>query len=390
MDIYACRGLAKLKPSAKKAIDEGLEERTKLGLEVPENIDLVIQWCGTQNCDGSAFVSGEEQTVIINALPNVRDNFTNSLFSNYEDVTTFFSLVSDFIGRPGNDPQVLRFLREPKKCVDEYYALQKDPKVVEEFLTERGSTWEDYRNFVVNNAKPVRIMLTSLRKSLLEHWEQTDLNWLRHEIDHLDFMYNSELWKIKTRNGMRANKAETQFYEKKTKANSRQLAAAKTQALHSTLEVVTLLEIRAHFFDWVRGGDWTPEAIEKGATFAANSFTSSYATRGLMDDILQGIMPQHWSDGKMDAATSNMVHKVALMQAGQAIHRRYRVDLQDANVALSSKILCHEIPAWQATFVKYGEIASRACAKAFKEDRSRFAAANKAKTFDDYVATLSA
>jgi len=389
MNITAPRGLARLKPKVVREINRALEERIALGLEAPKNVEACVQWCGVQSAAGAASYKEGKGVIYVHALQSARKHLKGKFLHYANDVETFFATVSDFLEKPGDDNAVLECMRRPKAAIDALYKQLKDPKENDEFLQARGTSWEEYRTYIVNNTQPIKYMLRDLTKEVVGVWAETDLRWVRHEADHLDFMEQTYLWKKQSGLRSRVGWAEKQLAKNDTKANSNQLAIGKAALLEGDLEATTLLEIRAHFFDWINGGEWTPENIQLGAAHAANNFLICYARSVLVERIVGSIVSQYWAQGGMDSTTSNLVHKHALLQAGSDSHKRYVVDISKANSKVSREILTEHIPAWQSRFARNGEIAAEACAKAFTEDTSRFAKANKAKNFGEYVKIIS-
>lgn len=375
--------LSDLEFAVRKELDKVEEERSDLGLSYPEDYHFSVNYYEMEGALAQAFISTIGPFMSINVLMATYSHLDAEDQNKCADLLGYFDLVRDFL--PGySENAIIDLMGNPKEFMDSLESRIPKEGLVEfkDFFMRRGMPYDAYREFAIENAPKFNDILKHLLPKIKSIFYNLDFSSLRHEMDHLDF-FSSPLYSRYNQLRKENQDLMINWQQEKTQESSEKYADSNLVVLDAQSRVLTLLEIRALFFNFVNVGEFgnmNPEVSKK----VFNYFDQGYIKNSTAESILEPLVSDSHRKWEMNQETSNyLFHKVNTARQSPTA-ARYVVNKGEVNMQLANSILSR-VEEWQEIFRTNARQASEVIGQAFLRNPSALSHANKAKTFQEYL-----
>ncbi len=378
--------LADLEVILDREIDKAKKERIEMGLSLPPAFKRSIHYYFQQGAYAQALYTDSGPKIGVNVLTSCRDHLPKEDKYKVDTIMEYFDIARDMLSTHENN--ILWLIESPDVALE---AFEKEFPSLEAFAEfkafykERGRSYEESKAFLMGEAPLIKILLGEMLPKLKDAFEGANIiSSLRHELDHCDFFSSpiiTEYAKVKEH----ADNLSYKFKVEKDISVAKEYAAAKMRLLDVSLKADTLLETRALFFNYVKQGEWETADIKDVKEQVYHHFDIVYIQKMFPENILDKFASKSWSEGEMDRQTSNYLLYTVNKEAGSPNIWRYSFEESLVNKPVAEKILA-EIKRIQKTLRQYAKTAIDAVGDAYKNNPSKLAEANKAKTFEEYIA----
>ncbi|MBW3012342.1 hypothetical protein KY311_04100 [Candidatus Woesearchaeota archaeon] len=393
MEIKAAWGLGKLKPKVKHDLEKVLHERRRLGLGVPENVEVRINYYNDDcNAAAKAFLEGDTPVVDVNVLNTQAASFSDAeCDKGTEGIKLYFSLSREIFG-DYDEEWILEAMKHPVNTIEafeEELGPRKLARLKRDF-NERGKKYSKSKFNAIKFAKPVRRMFRELKPKIDEKFlgiRVSDTE-LRHEVDHIDFMQSKIAKKL---DALVEKEAKLRRLVKNGETKYvAELHKTQTALLRAGSEENVIAEIRALFFDQVPMNRWAGRDYERLEATVYEKFDEMYMNGPLTQEILETLIAMRITVPEFSKDTENYVRRMVHISTCQPEEAaKYRPDAGKINYPTAKEILRKELPFWQSEYEINAMIAAIAVSRALEEDSSRLKRADEtAETFKDYILVL--
>ncbi len=384
MQVSTPKGYEELGEVVEAELQKVLDERAELGLSVPEDFSVGLNFYYSQKAFASAFYASPPG-ICLNILPMVQRVLKREDAEKIITINQYFDTLRDLLGEKSGEEHIVQLLEHPVRTIKMFEKrLGANFDAYKHAFEANGTPYKEYRRAAVRNAKCIRMLLDGLKPVLLDSFPKVDFSSLRHEMDHVD-LFSSPMYARFISMEKRAYDLLRKWQFIQSPAVSKEYAKAHLEKLAVASEVLTLMEIRALFFNSIAPSGWKHADFEKVKKKVYGEFADGYVEGEYPEKILDAIVCNAWSHGKMDKMTSNYLFEIVNRQRGSINQMRYVVKLDEVNYDVASQILYIELPLWKARFAANGLAAVEAVGNAYRDDPKRLAAANKAETFKEFL-----
>lgn len=385
MEVKANKGFEEIKPRVESELEKTLEERGKLGLSVPQSCDVFIGFYDSQNVNAQTIFGDYNHMIKINVAPCVSGNLGKDDRNDLKEIMKYFDFVKDMFS-VNDEESVFAFIKNPDKTIKEFeYSFSKgDFERHKKFLEERGTMYEEYKEGTKKNAGIVRNTLRNLWPKIIKSFKDSEMSFLRHEIDHVDF-FNSPVYFNHVKKSKEVNDLGMKWAIKGDQKSSREYAQANLELLDSMSKIDPLLETRALFFDYVNPGEWGKVNFNEKKQKVRERFISDYVENGFSGSILHKIISPEWSKGRMNRQTSNHLFKTVYRRMNSTKASRYKVEPEEVDYGLANKILYKDLPEKKLEFAENANTSAEVIGDVYRDNPSKFKEARNARSFNEYL-----
>jgi len=384
MKVYTHKELEELIPKVESELEKVLEEREKLGLSIPKDYQIFLNFYNAEGADATAQKTDKGSIISVNALKTVAYQFKGKEEEKLVKLANYFDITRTFLGHENWIFSIIHNPEETMKNFEQAFKSEKALQAYKEGFKTRGRTYEEYKQFASENAEPAKKALYELLPKIKDAFKKADLS-LRHEIDHADF-FNSQIYSDSYTKLKRSKELQYRLHTLGDKSVSKEYAKANMETLKSKIETEPIIEPRAFFFDYIKPDEWDKTNYEEVKKKIFGKFLL-YIEHVFPRDILDTLVSQKWSKGEMDTATSMFLFYTVNNQMQSANSAAYVVQPEKVNYKTANQILFKEIPEWKLKLAKNAEKTIEAIGQAYKEKPSRLKQANEAKTFEEFINT---
>jgi hypothetical protein len=365
MEIKARQELMPFVPKVRTSLEAAIAERRELGLSVPEN--LRVEVCFYHDESASASVGLYEDLVprltvnvgpiLLGKLKEPEHTKLCELIKFFDAVRPYLRFEEDIFAAIKNPMAAIRDIRQ--KIGDEEFARYED------MFDKIGKGARTYRRFTTNFSKHMRRYFREIVPSMIEGFEQVDLNILRHELDHADIVTSTlnrkYLDSVVGREEIHSGKSESATLE-----NYAQSCHEHLEAMITALPVV---EMRAMFFDFIPIGRFRESNLDEVGEKILNRFSKEYICDFYIERMAEDIIAPYWARGEMDRQTSNFLFRSIHTSAQSSKRFAYTFDPKKVNFTLAKRIT-EEIRDVQSRMYAVSREVIRALVRGYKEDPS--------------------
>jgi len=387
MEIKAAWGLGKLKQKVKHDLEKVLGERRKLGLAVPEDVEVRLRYSSNNSEFAFACLENLVPVITINLLQSTAQRFKGEEKDALNTLSWYFDITRHILD---DDNEVLAAMRHPVKviCSYENSVGKKELQSIKQDLEDNGRKYSSEKNQIIKNAKKARKIFRKIKPKIERRFAKLSMSEssLRHEIDHAAFFKSaidtnyrenveSEL--------MLSDIAEQESYE--------QLAKIQNKMLTLSTERDVLIESRALFFDCIPFNHWELVDYEKVKKKVYSFFQYNYIESVIPAEVILPAMISKYAVKKaFTAETAEYLKKLVYFQAGDICKAKdivIKTPGVDFNIA--NQIFYAEIPHWKQQYAWNATAAIDAIGDALRDDPARFKKADlEARTFSHYLKIL--
>ncbi len=356
MKIIASAGLQPLVEQTEHFIVKTLIERGELGVDLPDDFRVEINYYMPVECDLETMGCSGEGFIRINAMEFIPFNINDSS----RDVKNYFTLLSENFKDIGEE-RMLGSLANPKKFISHIQKRDDFPGFIEE-IESRDITFKDFCLTVETYAPQIREKLNGLMMNILTGYMTSPnvLRTIRHETEHVAFHKTEEhrLWN-----------------EKRKKIQEGTNAASMREYLELTASVKAIGEQRAKYFSCIGYNMWQGADINKVKEIVLKQYCG-YISTCYQDDIIDASLMQHCPLSEVSEDTRGYIWWSLDNPENASIARKFNLNtfkgMEDVDLELAHKVVDNDIPGWKALFVDAAKSVKDSIANYYKKARARY------------------
>lgn len=388
MRVKSRNEFKELKEPVESRLESSLKERESLGLSTPQKFDAFVKFYPVEKAqaladhnEGEPYLSINLAPIVLGQLEGNNNQKMSALMQNY------FDKFREIFGYEDNIFSLMYYPHKTIKNLKESFN-QEDLIKKNDFFKSRGKSFYDYLNEAQEISKFARNYFREILPDTKEKFKSEDslkktLGLLRHELDHVDFYQNSNLFKKHLEKLNEVGEFHRKFMEGENV--SKQYAQKQLETLESISEVDVTMEARAHFFNQIDLNDWINANYEKSKSNILGDLSLAYVESHWLDPLMNALLSQKWSEGRMNRETSNYLFALTSSQSRSSDTEKYILDKEKVNYDIANKVLYDEIPQWKKMFAENSKTAVNAIGDAYENDPSRLKRANEATNFNDFI-----
>ncbi len=386
MIVVPLPGLEDLTLRIESGLTDALREREQLGLSVPPRPRLKVMFYRTRNEKAFATVRGSERTIGINTAALWQPLLDEGERSDLETVMRYFDVARELIAKPSEET-ILSLLNAPEPVLSALESSMSEDalKRRQNYLSMRGTTYEQYREEIVRNAHEVKDTLAQLLPGFEKLAPNVDLSFIRHELDHIDF-FSAPFSAVHLARKERADRTWTAFKQEEDALSRHEYAEALIDCLGSTTVSLPLLETRALFFDTIEPCRWDDADYDAAGSTVLWRFLTNYVEDLFLENLADTLTFYALHIGQMNVQTAHYVHQTTSYQRLDVIAaQRYDIWPPEVDFKEANRILYSEMPFWKAAMAHTAVDAVEVFAQAYRDDPSRLKRAMVARTPEEYL-----
>ena len=387
MRVVPLPGLENLVIRIESGLIDALREREQLGLSVPQRPKINVMFYQGRNRLAFANDQGGERTMGVNTAVLWQPLLSERERSDLESVMRYFDVARELIREPSEET-ILLLMNDPESILGSMESSMSVGALDrrKNYLSMRGTTYEQYREILVRDAHQVRDTLAHLLPRFEQLAPDVNLSFIRHELDHIDF-YSAPFSIHHNSRYERAVKAGVVFRERGDDASRHEYARARMEFLGSKALSRPLLEARAMFFDLIKPGMWDRVDYDVVGSNVLWRFLKNYVEDSLVEDLVDTLTLCALNRGRMSAQTAQYVQQTTSYQRlDEGAVNRYNIWPPEVDFSEANRILYCEIPYWKAKMADMAGEATEVFAAAYRDDPSRLKRAMVARTPEEYIA----
>ena len=269
MEIDFSPGLEDLVCNVKEKCLEGLYEREKLGLEVPDDFRIYIKWGDNVFQKASFKIVKDKRYVFLNVLGNLFYG-QKEKYKKEKKVVEFFTRAR-LLSQDDFSVFALKVMENPKKLTE--FELE------EKKLAKHKRFFKSQRKYLKNNAESALEAFLDIKDEAKDIFLHGDYDVsIRHELSHADFSYG--IYPIKfTSDMIRFYDLERKYFFLRKEEYFKELKKLSLDLLETEAIMLSCEEERAIFFNFIKADKWdsfnTVAASKKVGKFFVDFFVNS-------------------------------------------------------------------------------------------------------------------
>ncbi|MBU4502781.1 MAG: hypothetical protein KKA79_09370, partial [Nanoarchaeota archaeon] len=301
--IFAYMHLEDLIPEVESDLKKTIDEREKLGLSIPEKYQVLTTYSSHEQTSGTAHYSEDLGTICLNILSPLFHELSEEDYSKLMFINNYYDNSRKVFT---HEDWIIQSLTEPKGLFDKFETEAfKDEEHLEGFkknFDATGTTYDQYKEFIIENSEKASTFFNDLLPKLKEGFKKSEepISTLRHEFDHVDFMENSKLHKKINDEGKEVEKLRKEFWEKQNPETSKKYSEAYYEWTSKKMQLDSLVESRAFFFDCIESGKFENADLELEKNRVYSKILFHYIEGSFVPQILDAVIASAWSQRAMN------------------------------------------------------------------------------------------
>lgn len=377
----------KVEETVRRQTTAALEERVQLKLSVPKHFVVDVQFynpaltTAVACADPTPFVP----CIRLNVLRMAYDFFDDEREKSLGQILCYFDMLR-YLFPVVEEDEIPTILDLGKDYLDQREKRAKPEELQrhKKQMAEAGKDYEDYKLMIAHLIPGIHDALQSTLSEVTRCFSEFDLSPLRHELDHVDF-FSTPLHRTQIKLAKQHYDLRQRFESGDTRCAAEYLAA-KLDYVTTFMKTNSLIEARAMFFTHIQPGAWTTTDYDAVKQQIVHLLREEYIKRYHALTLLDALVAKEWNNGTMNRATSNVLFGHVAVSADAVLSIIYDLDIsqQTANPALVQKVL-GDYADLQKRFLGHVKESVDIIGTAYRQDPSRLARANAAKTYEEYL-----
>lgn len=366
-------------------LELALEERKELGLSIPENFGVQIEFY-TKN-KAYAYVEANKNQIVLNSFIIALDSLEGKKLEKARYAKSYFDSVNNLFGNIGSD-SMLKFMNEPEKMFSITEFLAGDFEEYKKKLENSGIDYEHSKKEIIRAGASVKNIINEILPDIDYGFLKLYSNHLRHELDHLSFI-ESPIYK-KVENQLMTLKGALKFSEEISEVIEESrfkwtLEHEATQYLKQMAKESSAFETRALFFTLIPLGGLKKADFDSATEEVINYFHQNYLISGsLKHEIIKVLSKVESHEKKISQKTENY-----LIMNGEPSNLLENPRLEESDRKRAVHIIKNRLPEWTRYFEKTAKIAAAAHGRTFKNNPGLMKEAEEsASYFEEYIRCL--
>ncbi|MCD6590574.1 MAG: hypothetical protein J7K72_01230, partial [Candidatus Aenigmarchaeota archaeon] len=265
MELYKLKHYISEKDISKKiegVVENSLKEREDLGLSLPDCcLEVRLDLYPKENASAYITITDENEPVIVVNIPNVAlksNRLDKEKKKILEKTLEHTYKICEFLSLLGIVSSSTNKIEENAKRLglEEVYNSKK----FKSCLQELRKTYENCAKLVMREGMKTYEKIKNLKNDIIEAAAESEFDFLRHEIDHADYISNSKLYK-KTHQEITKEKFTHDDVNK---------------ILTYLSWDISIAEIRAMFFDYIKPDKWKNADYDEIKKLVFTNFVNNY------------------------------------------------------------------------------------------------------------------
>lgn len=258
--------------------ENALNERESLGIGMPDTDDLEvnINLASLKGTKGRLDGSGEKTRAInLYAFDIAKGDLYKKHSYEIDAVSTYVRRLGDLPGN-GGGLRVSEVLDDPEKAMEDYENVMKSLSMKK--FGGSGAFVYDYnvaKEGIIRGAPGVRDIIKNLTPEMKEVFIRKGHKIMRHEMDHLELVQNSEMVKRYDKALDASIMAEVGYASDGKPADDTYRDAQK-DFLNALIDIDPISEIRALFFSVINPGEWKDADFSKASEQVLGRYEKGY------------------------------------------------------------------------------------------------------------------